>query len=88
MTRTFCLTLLLTLLATAPATGLAQTPAGAVDGYDKPRRGMSMTSVERAFGAPETKRAAVGEPPITRWVYGNFTVYFEYDRVIHAVVTQ
>ena len=31
-------------------------------------------------------RAAVGEPPITRWEYRNMIVYFEYDRVIHAVM--
>jgi hypothetical protein len=28
----------------------------------------------------------VGDPPITRWVYDRFTVYFENDRVIHSVV--
>ena len=30
--------------------------------------------------------AAVGEPPISRWVYADFVVFFEYDRVIHAVI--
>jgi hypothetical protein len=29
----------------------------------------------------------VGAPPITRWDYPNFSVFFEGDRVIHAVVT-
>lgn len=46
---------------------------------------MSKAAVERSFGAPSMKRAAIGDPPISRWVYDGFTVYFEYDRVIHAV---
>jgi hypothetical protein len=29
--------------------------------------------------------AAVGEPPISRWVYPQFVVYFEGSYVIHAV---
>ena len=51
-----------------------------------PRRGEAMDSVERRFGTPESVRAPVGEPPITRWQYAGFTVVFEHDRVIHTVV--
>jgi hypothetical protein len=29
----------------------------------------------------------VGAPPITRWDYAGFSVFFEHDRVIDAVVT-
>jgi hypothetical protein len=29
--------------------------------------------------------SAVEQPPITRWDYPAFSVYFEHDRVIHAV---
>lgn len=47
---------------------------------------MTQASVESKFGAPNSKVAAVGEPPISRWEYQNFVVYFEYDRVIHAVL--
>ena len=50
-----------------------------------PARGMSMDSVEARFGTPINRMAAVGEPPITRWEYADFTVYFEYRFVIHAV---
>jgi hypothetical protein len=46
-----------------------------------------MQSVESRFGAPTAKHAAVGKPPITRWDYPTFSVFFENDRVIHAVVT-
>lgn len=52
---------------------------------DRPSRGMSESSVESRFGAPVSKVAPVGDPPISRWEYADFIVYFEYDRVIHAV---
>lgn len=50
-----------------------------------PGRGMHMEQVETRFGTPAEKHEAVGEPPITRWVYSGFTVYFEHDIVLHAV---
>jgi len=52
----------------------------------RPSRGMTMHAVEAKFGAPQQRQAAVGEPPISRWDYQGFTVFFERDRVIHAVV--
>ncbi|HTT00790.1 MAG TPA: hypothetical protein VMG11_01780 [Steroidobacteraceae bacterium] len=54
----------------------------------RPSGGMLMADVERRFGAPVTRHAAVGEPPITRWDYAQFSVFFERDRVIHSVVTE
>jgi hypothetical protein len=53
---------------------------------DVPARGMSMTQVQAKYGAPSQKHAAVGDPPITRWDYDGFSVYFERDYVIHSVV--
>jgi hypothetical protein len=50
-----------------------------------PPRGTSMAQVEAQFGAPTQRVAAVGQPPITRWVYPNFVVFFEYQHVVHAV---
>lgn len=55
-------------------------------GVLRPTRGMSKTSVEEQFGQPEQQFDAVGEPPISRWVYADFVVFFEYDTVIHSVV--
>jgi hypothetical protein len=52
-----------------------------------PTAGMSMAQVEAKFGAPASKLAPVGKPPISRWDYSGFTVYFEYDHVIHSVVS-
>ncbi len=50
-----------------------------------PHRGESMMSVENRFGTPTDKLAPIGEPPIARWVYPEFTVYFEYQYVINYV---
>lgn len=54
----------------------------------KPQRGMTMDRVEAKWGQPAARMPAVGEPPITRWEYNGFTVYFEHDRVIHTVVAR
>ena len=53
----------------------------------RPQRGMHMSAVEQQFGAPLTRHEAVGQPPITRWDYSGFSVFFEKDIVIHAVAT-
>jgi len=67
---------------TEPSYQVPNTQAGVL----RPTRGMSMGDVEQKFGAPEQKFAAVGEPPITRWQYAGFVVYFENSHVIHSVV--
>jgi hypothetical protein len=51
----------------------------------RPVRGSSMSAVEARFGAPTRRYEAVGRPPITRWDYAGFSVFFEYSHVIHAV---
>jgi hypothetical protein len=58
---------------------------------DVPKRGLTMEEVQKQFGAPVTRHAAVGDgsphrPPITRWDYNGFAVFFERDRVIDSVV--
>ena len=52
----------------------------------RPSRGMTAASVESKWGMPQSRRAPVGDPPISSWEYRDFVVFFEYDRVIHAVV--
>ena len=51
----------------------------------RPTRGMTMSDVESQFGAPREKYPAVGQPPITRWDYDNFSVFFEHQYVLHSV---
>lgn len=52
---------------------------------EKPQRGDTMETVQAEFGEPNQVLPAVGEPPITRWIYPDFIVYFEHEYVIHAV---
>jgi hypothetical protein len=88
-------TLMILALAVAPAVASADTlvaeavakdPQNSAAGLVRPKSGVSMAQVEQKFGAPATQIPQVGDPPITRWVYDRFTVYFENDRVIHSVV--
>ena len=60
-----------------------QADSGTVE---KPARGLSMDQVRSRFGEPGTELPWVGDPPITRWVYDDYTVYFEYQYVINSVV--
>ncbi|MGH8170362.1 MAG: hypothetical protein ACRETJ_07495, partial [Steroidobacteraceae bacterium] len=52
----------------------------------RPVRGTTMHEVEAKFGAPQKRYPTVGKPPITRWDYASFSVYFEFNRVVHSVV--
>ena len=58
--------------------------AGTATG-ERPARGSSMARVEARFGAPATRSGPVGQPPISRWDYPDFVVFFEHDHVVHAV---
>lgn len=57
-----------------------------------PRAGASMNSVRNGFGSPVREYPAVStsgnpvHPPITRWDYPGFSVFFEKDLVLHSVV--
>jgi len=63
---------------------MAEPPAAEARA-ELPTRGMTMAQVEARFGAPTQRYDAVGQPPITRWVYPAFVVYFEYQHVVHTV---
>jgi len=69
--------------------------AQAEQGATLPKRGASMAQVETSFGAPQQKLPPVAgpgsrkrNPPITRWDYPNFHVYFEYNHVVDAVLVK
>lgn len=57
-----------------------------VEGMAVPENGQTQAEVEARFGAPRSKGSAVGDPPITRWDYEHWNVYFEYDRVLFTVL--
>lgn len=96
--KTLSASLALVLAVLAPATGAAGDTL-LVDRVQSeaavalPSRGSSMAQVQARFGAPVQKMPPVSgpnsrrhNPPITRWVYPNFEVYFEYNHVIDAVL--
>lgn len=68
----------------APQDSTVEQPAPAP--MELPVRGMNMQQVESRFGAPQEKLPAVGKPPIARWVYPDYIVYFEHQYVIHSVL--
>ncbi|HEV7166194.1 MAG TPA: hypothetical protein VGO35_12510 [Gammaproteobacteria bacterium] len=77
--------------ASAPTAAPAETPAPAATpvyngSVQVPVRGMDMANVEHIFGAPLEKQPAVGKPPITRWDYSDYVVYFEYNKVLRTVM--
>lgn len=51
-----------------------------------PSRGMTKANVGSRYGQPSNKKAAVGDPPISRWDYPGYSVYFEYNIVLHTLV--
>ena len=64
----------------------AETPPATV-----PQRGERQASVLKAFGAPRAEHPPVGggnprHPPITRWDYDGYSVFFENSTVIDVVV--
>ena len=95
MTRMF---LALTYLALFAA-GIAAVPVGTLSAdvllieevrqaerMDLPTNGMKQAGVRARFGEPVTTHAPVGDPPITRWDYTGWSVYFEYDLVLFTVL--
>lgn len=51
-----------------------------------PQLGESKRSVLERFGLADEEHPPVGQPPITRWDYRTFSVYFEYDHVVNSVL--
>jgi hypothetical protein len=55
---------------------------------EMPTQGMHMDRVREKFGQPRETFPPIGDPPITRWLYDGYTVYFEYSHVIQSVVNR
>ncbi|GAB3685861.1 hypothetical protein [Salinisphaera aquimarina] len=73
--------------AHAPAQAAAPAPETAPDAAPRtPPRGMTMNHVLAGYGPPVTRHTPVGDPPITRWDYPGYRLYFEFDHVLHAVI--
>lgn len=67
---------------------IEKEPANNAAGLLRPINGTTMAQVTAQFGEPEEKFATVGEPPITRWKYAEYSVYFEHNLVLNTVVNK
>jgi hypothetical protein len=67
---------------------ISQEPPNSPAGLLRPSRGMSMDRVRERFGEPERQEGPVGEPPISRWVYPDYNVYFERNLVLTSVLNR
>ena len=56
------------------------------DRMELPVNGLTQPEVRTRFGEPVATHAPVGDPPITRWDYDGWSVYFEFDRVLFTVL--
>ena len=92
----YCAALLMACLAAPAAFAGGGTTASSQQAAPSayPTRDMTMQQVQARFGTPEQKMAPTpstaqgpSKPPIIRWVYAHFTVYFERNLVIHTVLT-
>jgi hypothetical protein len=63
-----------------------QAPINSAEGVPRPERGMTMDQVRQRYGMPASEYPQVGEPPITRWEYDQYSVFFEYQHVLTSVV--
>jgi len=83
----FVASLMLSAVALAQTVEVPVGQQGAANAsVPRPKGGLTMDQVAAKYGQPDKKMAAVGKPPITRWVYDKYTVYFENNRVIHSVL--
>ncbi|MCU7959692.1 MAG: DUF2845 domain-containing protein [gamma proteobacterium symbiont of Bathyaustriella thionipta] len=63
-----------------------QEPPNNSSGLLRPKAMSTMQQVRADCGEPQKILSARGKPPITRWVYPQYTVYFENNKVIKSVV--
>ncbi|MCF6262275.1 MAG: hypothetical protein L3J24_01585 [Xanthomonadales bacterium] len=50
-----------------------------------PQNGLTQQQVRQQHGSPLKEHPAIGDPPITRWDYQDYSVFFENKLVITAV---
>lgn len=87
------LIVLLALAGTTSAETLLIERTQAENAVAMPARGQKMAQVEARFGAPTQRMDPRGGqkrqwPTINRWVYPEFTVYFEKNVVIDVVLNR
>jgi len=91
LTLSVCLSALFTgPLATVTGAEVIQIPVASQGGemkdIERPQNGLHRDQVLAQFGEPIEWNDAVGDPPISRWDYEHYYVFFEYDLVLHTVM--
>ena len=82
------------LLASSPASAdvLLIDSIESAPAIQTPSQGQTMADVRSQFGDPATEHPTVStdggpyQPPITRWDFENYSVFFEHDVVVRSVV--
>ena len=74
-----------------PEASSTPPPAAEMPAMTLPAKGTSMAEVKKKLGEPAEKHAPAGgdtpkHPPITRWDYAGFSLFFEKDKLIDSVV--
>ena len=85
---TLALSMALTIITTRAETILIPINSQGADlrGIKLPTTGEIQQSIREQYGEPDSISGPTGKPPISRWNYRQFSVYFESDRVIHSVL--
>ena len=65
-------------------------PENSAPAFALPTKGMKMAAVQQQYGEPVKKHPAAGggsrkQPPIRRWDYSGFSVFFEHSHVVDVV---
>lgn len=91
MSRSVCIYLITAFMLSCSYSNHADTlriplgTQGSIEHRTLPVRGQSMHSTATTYGEPARKHTAIGQPPITRWDYPEFSVYFEHQHVVYSV---
>ena len=89
---TFALIMALSVAGPAVADVLLIESIESAPAISTPVRGQTMGEVRAKFGDPVTEYPTVStdagpfQPPITRWDFDNYSVFFENDVVIRSVI--
>ena len=86
MTRIVFIGFLMLMAGMASADVLILDEVRQVERMDLPKNGYTKAVIESKYGAPRQRHQAVGDPPISRWDYADYSVYFEHNLVLFSVL--
>ena len=84
LTTLLCLGILSTTTVQADVLRIPISQQGSAS-IKMPTHGDKQAQVIQQFGEPSKRHASIGQPPISRWDYPGFSVYFEQSTVVNSV---